>query len=707
MARAVRSLRFLLLWAFVAATGGVAQGEPGRTVVIGVDGMDHALTRRFLAEGDLPELAALAAEGTFAPLRSTNPAQSPVAWATITTGLDPGRTGVFDFLKRTLRDGEIGAELALVEKVERSVRVPACAALAALAGVVFLAARRFAGRGAPRRATALRWTSGLLLSVVGAAAALVPPTVVVPRNPRGGEALWERVDRAGVKGASLFAPLAFPAPALVDGCLLCGLGAPDAAQSPGIATLWREEPVPGGGIITPTGCRVSPLRADGDRLGPLFAEGPRDAAGRRVRSPVSALALRAKRQVEFRTTGGAATKGVGEWTPWLPASYAIAPFAKLHALTRFRVIEAGDRHVIYQEPACLDPLRQSPLAPVTSPRSFGGVVGGGRPFDTLGWACATNPLQDELIDEETFLSDVAELDEERSAMLFRMLEDRSRRLVFYVTATPDRVQHLFWRDHDPAHPRHDPELLRRRGDPIRESYRRVDRLVGKVRREHLRPGDRLFVLSDHGFASFRTAVNLNRWLAEEGYLVGEGAMRERNIEGDLGGGALFPGIDWRRTKAYSLGLGKIWINLAGREPGGSVRAEERDALLGELREKLLALRHDGRKVVRSARVREELYRGDRLGESADLVLGFEDGFRISWQATLGSLAEPVFAPNRARWSGDHCSVDPEIVPGVFFSDVRYAASFVDAADVFPTVEAALGLPPTAGLDGRSLAPAPK
>lgn len=692
---------FFVVWAALCIAAGSALGQ-GRVVVLGVDGMDYAVTKRLMAEGELPELAALAAEGGFIPLKSTNPAQSPVAWSAIFTGLDPGRTGVFDFLKRTIKDGEIGAELALVEKDPYRVRLPAAAALLVLGLATFALGLRSRRRGRPRAAALWKSCASLAAIALGAAVVLLPSVVVLPRNARGGTALWERVDQQGVAATTLFAPLAFPAPKLDYGCLLCGLGVPDVAGTPGIATLWREEPVPGGGILTPTGCRISPLRADGDRLGPIFAEGPQDDRGRRRRSPVSILAQRAKRLATFRTTGGEETIGVGAWTSWMPASYELSPFVRLDALTRFRLVEAGDRHVVYQEPACFDPQRQSIFAPVTSPRSFGGVIGGGRPFDTLGWACATNPLQDELIDEATFLSDVEELDRTREEMVLRGLEDPSKRLFACVLATPDRVQHLFWRDHDPSHPRHDPTLLKSRGDPIRDAYKRIDRLVGRVRRERLRPDDHLLVLSDHGFASFRTAVNLNRWLAEEGLLVGTGAARERNLEADLQGGSLFHGVDWAKTKAYSLGLGKIWINLRGREPQGSVDPSERDAVLADIRTRLLDLRHEGRKVVRSARVREELYRGDRTGESADLVLGFEDGFRISWQATLGSLDEPTFAPNRARWSGDHCSVDPELVPGVFFSNHPIVESSVQAVDVFPTIEQALGIPATPGLDGRAL-----
>jgi hypothetical protein len=100
--------------------------------------------------------------------------------------------------------------------------------------------------------------------------------------------------------------------------------------------------------------------------------------------------------------------------------------------------------------------------------------------------------------------------------------------------------------------------------------------------------------------------------------------------------------------------------------------------------------------------REDLYEGEMTSKSADVIVGFEDGFRVSWQSTLGSLSEPVFAPNRNLWSGDHCSVDPDLVQGVFFASRKVAADFAHAVDVFPTVESALGLPRSPRLDGTPL-----
>src|SRR5436190_18215480 len=71
-----------------------------KVIVLGFDGVDARYTEQWMNEGKLPNLARLRAEGTFRPLRPTVPAQTPVSWSTFSTGIDPGRTGIFDFLRR-------------------------------------------------------------------------------------------------------------------------------------------------------------------------------------------------------------------------------------------------------------------------------------------------------------------------------------------------------------------------------------------------------------------------------------------------------------------------------------------------------------------------------------------------------------------------------------------------------------------------------
>src|SRR5712691_12803615 len=94
----MRLFRFLLAAAmFLPPAASAAQQK---VIVLGFDGVDARYTERWMNEGKLPNLARLRAMGTFRPLRPTLPAQTPVSWSTFSTGIDPERTGIFDFLRR-------------------------------------------------------------------------------------------------------------------------------------------------------------------------------------------------------------------------------------------------------------------------------------------------------------------------------------------------------------------------------------------------------------------------------------------------------------------------------------------------------------------------------------------------------------------------------------------------------------------------------
>src|SRR3954464_14273784 len=93
-------MRFVRILALLAALLPLAAGAAQKVIVLGFDGVDAKLVEQWMNEGKLPNMAKLRAEGTFRPLRPTVPAQTPVSWSTFSTGIDPGRTGIFDFLRR-------------------------------------------------------------------------------------------------------------------------------------------------------------------------------------------------------------------------------------------------------------------------------------------------------------------------------------------------------------------------------------------------------------------------------------------------------------------------------------------------------------------------------------------------------------------------------------------------------------------------------
>ena len=75
------------------ATGPVNAQSDHRVIVLGIDGMDHRLLSQFIDEGRMPNFAQLAATGDFAPLQTSMPPLSPVAWSNFITGMDPSGQG--------------------------------------------------------------------------------------------------------------------------------------------------------------------------------------------------------------------------------------------------------------------------------------------------------------------------------------------------------------------------------------------------------------------------------------------------------------------------------------------------------------------------------------------------------------------------------------------------------------------------------------
>lgn len=189
----------------------------------------------------------------------------------------------------------------------------------------------------------------------------------------------------------------------------------------------------------------------------------------------------------------------------------------------------------------------------------------------------------------------------------------------------DRIHHGFWNHMDRRHVKYEP------GNPlegaIREYYRYVDSEVGELL--SLMPADTtVFVVSDHGAKRLEGAVCFNEWLIREGYL----ALKEYPTTQTPIAKAT---IDWARTKAWGDGgyYGRLFLNVAGREPQGTIPADRYEAVRTELVEKLTALpgpdhRPLGTKVYRP----EELYREVR-GVPPDLLVYFGD---LDWRS-VGSV----------------------------------------------------------------------
>jgi predicted AlkP superfamily phosphohydrolase/phosphomutase len=232
------------------------------------------------------------------------------------------------------------------------------------------------------------------------------------------------------------------------------------------------------------------------------------------------------------------------------------------------------------------------------------------------------------------------------------------------------------------------------GGVIADLYQRMDALVGKALR-YVDDKTVLYVLSDHGFTSFERGVNLNAWLHQNGYLALKEGAEGRDYLRD---------VDWSRTRAYTFGLAGVYINQKGRESQGVVeRGAESKALEQELAARLSGLLDTdlARVAIHHAWASNSLYTGPYLDAAPDLIVGYADGYRASWNAAVGKTTSEVFEDNLKCWSGDHC-VDPALVPGVLFSNRKIDVKNPGIEDMAPTALDLFGIEPPPHMEGRSL-----
>ncbi|MFN7919040.1 MAG: alkaline phosphatase family protein [Bryobacteraceae bacterium] len=489
------------------------------------------------------------------------------------------------------------------------------------------------------------------------------PTVEMRRKS---EPFWKILGRHAVGCTVLRVPVTFP-PDEFDGRLLSAMSTPDLQGTQGSFT-WFTASAGDEARACEGGNRRALSRTDDGWAGELT--GPANAT------------VRFRLTSAWQLEAGGERHGltVGSYSPWIRLK-----FGRVSGIARFLLTAAGELPALYVTPIQIDP--EKPALPISHPPYYAAylakLLG---TFSTLGMAEDTWALNEGAIDEAAFLEQAESIKQEREAMFFAALERTRRGVVACVFDTSDRVQHMFFRHLDAAGPH---------GGVIEGLYRDMDRLVGEtVRRAG---GDAaLIVLSDHGFCAFRRGVNLNSWLHQNGFL----ALRDDNA---CECGAYFAGVDWSRTRAYALGLGGIYLNLEGREAQGIVKRSEAAALREELSVRLSGLRDaaSGEVAIRTMYSTAKIYRGPYLDAAPDLIAGYADGYRISWDAAVGKVSTEIFEDNGKAWSGDHC-VDPPLVPGVLFSNRKFEAADPGIEDMAPTALALFGVPAPAWMEGKPL-----
>ena len=655
----------------------LASPPPSRTVVLAFDGVDAGLVEGMMASGRLPNLAALAARGGYTPLTPPVPPQTPVSWTSFATGLDPGGHQIFDFLKRDPAD--MTPTFAVAEEKEvpflLGTKTPAAAAVV-LGGIFLLPAALLAARR--RRLTAAVLVAlGIGAGVGGflAAREWLPATRPWIESNRRGTPFW--ADAAARPGTVIRMPVTFPPEAFADGRLLSGLGVPDLSGRIGKPGYYTSDPffAPREGndfsielvrLESNVGSQTTRI------LGPPGRPFGREGA---IEVPMTLTVSEGRDSLTIEAGKSRVELAPGQWSEWTSLAFRVNPLVTVHGYARFHLERVSPEIALYLSPIQFDPERLPPGFAISTPAGYAEelVRRFGR-FKTMGWAIDTWSIQSGTLREEAFLEDVASTVAQERRMLAALVAEDRKLLVHYFEF-PDRVGHVFWRFRDPQHPAYDATLAPRYRDAVEKSYETVDAIVGDTVRA-LPPDAAVLVLSDHGFATWRRSVNYNSWLVEKGYLVLKGNAQRQNLEALFSRGAFWEAVDWSRSRAYAMGLGDVYVNLRGREKDGIVApGAEYEALRGEIVRGLLELTDpaSGERAVSRVFKREEVYSRYDPRLIPDLFVANRAGFRVSWQSSLGVPTGSVFEDNRDVWSGDHCSLDPDLVRGVFFASRRFSA----------------------------------
>jgi predicted AlkP superfamily phosphohydrolase/phosphomutase len=639
---------FRLLWRLLRGQKAFKNSRVDKVIILGFDGMDPELAERFMAEGKLPNLARLKKEGTFARLKTTTPAISPVAWSSFMTGCEPSKHNIFDFLSRNPK--------------------------------TYL----------PDLSSARIGPSVKFLSIGKYRIPLSKPEIRLLRKSRP---FWKILGENGIFSTVLRVPITFP-PEKFSGHLLSGMCLPDLKGSQGTFLFYTTNP---DRLQKKEGGESILVKREGNII-KTFIIGPENSLLKKPEEIKLPLVIRFgpdPDRVTIMVCNQSFELKKGVFSPWIKLNFPAGLGMKVRGIVKFYLLSTQPHFELYLTPLNIDPER--PALPISHPyiysaylaKLFGSYV-------TLGEANDTWALNEGVLPEEAFLELAYSFHHDWEKMFFHALKKVRKGLVTCVFETTDSIQHMFWRYLDKTHPAYQATAKLTDGSRVIEAlYQKMDDLIGRVR-ESMKERTALIIMSDHGFKPFRRGVNLNSWLYLNGYLkLKEGAEESEEW---------FKQVDWSKTKAYGLGLAGIYLNLKGRESAGIVQpGDESQKLKKELIEKLSGLKDPEKNQVAINRLidTEKIYSGPYRDNAPDLIVAYNLGYRASWDSVTGKVNRVVFEDNKKAWSADHC-LDPELVPGIFFTNLKFEEKNPSIMDIGPTVLDLFGLEVPKYMDGKTL-----
>ncbi|HEX9036461.1 MAG TPA: alkaline phosphatase family protein [Ktedonobacterales bacterium] len=212
--------------------------------------------------------------------------------------------------------------------------------------------------------------------------------------------------------------------------------------------------------------------------------------------------------------------------------------------------------------------------------------------------------------KKEFMAELHHVLERRAAVMFELMDSEPWEFFMSHIMETDRLHHFFWEYMEENDPQWAPEFY--------DFYTKVDDILGRVW-ERVDANTTLIILSDHGFCTIRKEVYLNHYLREHGWLHLQPTQGKPPSIADIA----------PTTRAFSMDPGRVFINVRGREPRGSVEpGAEYERVRNELKDALLEMRDPdtGALMVERVYTREEIYHGDSFPNAPDLVVAPHRGY---------------------------------------------------------------------------------
>jgi predicted AlkP superfamily phosphohydrolase/phosphomutase len=556
---------------------------------------------------ELPNLTRLRNQGGLMKLATTTPPQSPVAWSTFITGTDPAQHGLFDFVHRDP------------------------ITLAPLSSMAEVLAPAHTFNIGP-------WQ--------------LPLSSARVRSFRQGRAFWQILADAGIPVTVVRMPTNYP-PVEKAGVAIAGMGTPDLEGTFGTFTFYTDDV-----SAQPTevsGGRIVPIAATNNRV-TLPIEGPTNTLRRDRAATELSLVADIDEQAEaarFHIGDQQFILKQGEWSPWIHVRFPlIAHVASASGMFRLYAQQLTPAIHIYRSPLNIDPA--DPALPVAAPANYGrDLASRVNSFYTQGIEEDTAALRQGVFDLPEYLHQSQLVSDEHTALLGDALDHFHGGFLFFYFSEVDQNSHVLWGHHDA-------ELLK--------TYQLIDKNIGTVLDRE--PNATVIVMSDHGFAAFDYAVNLNTWLEQEGFLT-----LKQNTN------PTFADIDWKKTKAYAMGLNALYLNH--KNP---------DANLAELAERLRNFR---------PAIADVTAMKSASPYAPDLIVGYAPGYRASWETALGGIPPDIIHANNDAWIADHC-ISAAAVPGVLIGTRTPRIADPQIKDVTVTILKEFNLQPDPAMNGRVL-----